>query len=98
METDKLSIKLSIADRYYPLKIRAVDEEKIRAAAKRINLSVERYRRQYTGRDIQDALSMATLQFVIKLTEMEKNEEDATQANELADLDRLLGDYLEKIV
>lgn len=98
MEPEKISIKIAIADRYYPLKIVASDEEKIRAAAKRVNNSVERYRKMYTGRDIQDALSMASIQFVIKMMEFEKQEEDTTHANELDELDRLLGEYLEKTI
>ena len=61
------SIQISIADRYYPLKIAVQDEEKIRAAVKIINEKVDLYRKKYATRDIQDALSMALLQFVIRL-------------------------------
>ncbi len=34
---DKLSIRVNVADRYYPLKIDRKDEERIRKAAKLIN-------------------------------------------------------------
>jgi len=34
---EKLSIRVNIADRYYPLKIERDDEERIRRAAKMIN-------------------------------------------------------------
>ena len=34
---DKLSIKVNVAERYYPLKIDRSDEEKIRRAARLIN-------------------------------------------------------------
>ena len=40
---DKLSIKVNVADRYYPLKIVREDEEKIRKAAKLINEKVSFY-------------------------------------------------------
>lgn len=96
MEDDKLSIKINIANRYYPLKIARADEERIREAAKRINQSVERYRTLFAGRDMQDALSMSSLQFVIKLSDLEQDREGERLRQELSDLDQLLGDYLDK--
>ena len=38
---DKLSIRVNIADRFYPLKVERKDEEKIRLAAKMINEKVD---------------------------------------------------------
>src|SRR5512147_1601246 len=70
---DKLSIKVNVADRYYPLKIERKDEEKIRKAARLINEKVLQYKQRYTDKDVQDFLAMAALQFVIKLTEEEEN-------------------------
>lgn len=72
---EKLSIRINIADRYYPLKIERDDEEKIRKAAKMINDKVFQYKTKYADKDIQDFLAMAALQFVIKLSEMEGNDE-----------------------
>ena len=93
---DTLSIKISIADRYYPLRIVAGDEEKIRAATKRINERIEQYRQRYAGRDIQDALSMATLQFVIRLIEAENNENVSPLVRELDSLAAHLQAYVQK--
>jgi cell division protein ZapA len=73
---DKVSIRVNVADRYYPLKIEAVDEERIRKAAKMINEKVLQYKQRYTDKDVQDFLAMAALQFVIKLTEEEEKLED----------------------
>ena len=73
---DKLSIRINIADRYYPLKIERDDEEKIRKAAKMINDKVFQYKTKYADKDIQDFLAMAALQFVIKLSEMEGKDEN----------------------
>jgi cell division protein ZapA (FtsZ GTPase activity inhibitor) len=73
MEDDKLSIKVNIADRYYPLKIERDEEEKIRLAAKRINEKILQYKSKYNDKDIQDFLAMAALQFVTKLVEQEEN-------------------------
>jgi cell division protein ZapA len=73
---EKLSIRINIADRYYPLKIERDDEEKIRKAAKMINDKVFQYKTKYADKDIQDFLAMAALQFVIKLSEMEGKDEN----------------------
>jgi cell division protein ZapA len=69
---DKLSIRVNVGDRYYPLKIERKDEEKIRKAARMINDKVLQYKQRYTDKDVQDFLAMAALQFVIKLTEEEE--------------------------
>jgi cell division protein ZapA (FtsZ GTPase activity inhibitor) len=69
---DKLSIRVNVADRYYPLKVEREDEEKIRKAARLINEKVLQYKQRYTDKDVQDFLAMAALQYVIKLIEEEE--------------------------
>ncbi len=64
---EQLSIKVQIAERFYPLKIKRQDEEKIRKAAKLINDKVLQYKQRYTDKDTQDFMAMAALQFVINL-------------------------------
>ena len=73
---DKLSIRVNIADRYYPLKVERENEEKIRKAARMINDKVLQYKQRYTDKDVQDFLAMAALQYVIKLTEEEEKLEN----------------------
>jgi cell division protein ZapA len=65
MMEDMLSIKVQIAERFYPLKIKRQDEEKIRKASKLINDKVLQYKQRYTDKDTQDFMAMAALQFVI---------------------------------
>ncbi len=69
---DKLSIRVNVADRYYPLKVERDDEEKVRRAARMINEKVLQYKQRYTDKDVQDFLAMAALQYVIKLIEEEE--------------------------
>jgi cell division protein ZapA (FtsZ GTPase activity inhibitor) len=69
---DKLSIRVNVADRYYPLKVERDNEEKIRRAARLINEKVLQYKQRYSDKDVQDFLAMAALQFVIKLSEEEE--------------------------
>jgi cell division protein ZapA len=93
---DKLSIRVNVADRFYPLKIDRSDEEKIRKAARMINEKVLLYKQRYTDKDLQDFLAMAALQFVIKLLESENRFEVAPMVDELSELDEWLDEYLEK--
>jgi len=91
---EKLSIRVNIADRYYPLKIERDDEEKIRKAAKLINDKVFQYKTKYADKDIQDFLAMAALQFVIRLIEMEENQDGKNLMSKL----QKLNDELDQIV
>jgi len=97
MEEEKLSIKINVADRYYPLKIVAADEERIRAAAKRINEKIMQYQQRYANRDIQDALSMATLQYMLKLIEFEEVTDLNPIVEEVQKIDKQLENYLHDI-
>ena len=91
---DKLSIRINVADRYYPLKIDRSDEEDIRRAAKMINDKVLQYKQKYVDKDIQDFLAMASLQYVIRMLELEKKEDskDLSIAIKelLTDIDKVL--------
>jgi cell division protein ZapA (FtsZ GTPase activity inhibitor) len=93
---DKLSIRVNVADRYYPLKIDRNDEEKIRKAARLINEKVQQYKQRYTDKDLQDFLAMAALQFVIKLLESDNKFEVDPIVDELNELDEWLEEYLIK--
>ena len=75
---DKLSIRVNVADRYYPLKVEGENEERIRKAARLINEKVLQYKQRYVDKDTQDFLAMAALQYVIRLIEIEEKEEDST--------------------
>lgn len=66
-----LSIKLTIANRVYPLSISRKDEEVVRKAAKMIEDSIKEYEQNYSVRDQQDLLAMATLQFANQVVKNE---------------------------
>ncbi|RPJ74189.1 MAG: cell division protein ZapA [Alphaproteobacteria bacterium] len=91
---DKLSIKVNVADRYYPLKIERKDEEKIRKAARLINAKVLQYKQRYLDKDVQDFLAMAALQFVTRVIEMEDKLDVSPIHQQLQDLNEELEAYL----
>jgi cell division protein ZapA (FtsZ GTPase activity inhibitor) len=91
---DKLSIKVNVADRYYPLKIERKDEEKIRKAARLINEKVLQYKQRYLDKDVQDFLAMAALQFVTRIIEVEDKTDVSPMEQKLQDLNEELEEYL----
>ncbi len=93
---DKLSIRVNVADRYYPLKVERENEEKIRKAARMINEKVLQYRQRYSDKDVQDFLAMAALQYVIKLAEDEDKLNDDYIPEALKELIRKIDEVLEQ--
>lgn len=93
---DKLSIRVNVADRYYPLKIDRNDEEKIRKAAKMINEKVLQYKQRYTDKDVQDFLAMAALQYVIQVIESDNSLDASPFLEEIKDLDNQLEEFLKR--
>ena len=61
--SDKLKIKLSIADRMYPMSIHPDQEEGLRKASKKIDAMIKQFEQNYAVRDKQDVLAMCALQF-----------------------------------
>lgn len=60
---DTLKIKLSIANRVYPLTIAPSQEEGLRLAAKKIEAMIKQFEQSYSVKDKQDVLAMCALQF-----------------------------------
>jgi cell division protein ZapA len=96
MMEDKLTIRVNIVDRYYPLKIDRKDEEKIRKAAKKINDTVKQYQKLYGEKDGQDFLAMAALQFVTKVIESEEHYEVHPLIDEIRKADQLMDKVLQE--
>ncbi len=63
MSAEKLKIKLSIANRVYPLTIDPEQEEGLRKAAQKIDAMIKQFEQNYSVRDKQDVLAMCALQF-----------------------------------
>ena len=76
--SEKLKIKLSIANRVYPLTIEASQEEGLRKAAKNIEVMIKQFEQSYSVRDKQDVLAMCALQFA---SQVEQKSIDKTNVN-----------------
>jgi cell division protein ZapA len=62
---EDLSIKIKIADREYPMKVKRVDEERVRMAGKLINEKIKSYKEQFSIDDKQDLLAMVAFDCLI---------------------------------
>ena len=81
----KLNIKISIADRVYPLTIEPDQEEALRSASKKIDTMIKQFEENYAVRDKQDVLAMCALQFA---SQVEQKQIDNT-INADATVDRI---------
>jgi cell division protein ZapA len=91
---EKLSIKINIGDRFYPMKIERNDEEKIRKAASIINDKINQYKQRYSDKDNFDFLAMASIQFALKAIESESSDEIGKFKNEI----NMLNEDMEKYI
>ena len=89
---NKLKIKLSIADRVYPLTIEASQEEGLRKAAKKIEAMIKQFEQNYAVRDKQDVLAMCALQFASQVEQkaIDKDTNQTALEEKLKALDDLL--------
>jgi cell division protein ZapA len=93
---EKLKIKLSIADRVYPLTVDPSQEEAMRSASKKIDNMIKQFEENYAVRDKQDVLAMCALQFASQLEQ--KNVDNVIDGTEsiarLTKMNELLDQYL----
>lgn len=80
--SDKLKIKISIADRVYPLNINPEQEEGLRKAAKSIEQMIKQFEQSYAVRDKQDVLAMCALQFAAQTEQKIINKEALSEETE----------------
>jgi cell division protein ZapA len=94
MTDSKLTIRLNIADRYYPLTINRLDESRVRKAALLINEAIKKYRLAYSTQDDQDYLAMVAVQYASKLLETKERVEIENFFDDLHVIDNKLSAIL----
>ncbi len=65
--SELLKIKLTIANRVYPLSVAPEQEASLRASAKKIETTIQQLEKNYAVRDKQDVLAMCSLQYAAQL-------------------------------
>lgn len=88
---EKISLKVIIAGRTYPLTIKKDEESSILAAAEKINSNIKKLQGNYAVKDMQDLLAMTTLQLALQKGDSVKVDPQS-ESNEsiLQDLDRVI--------
>ena len=95
---EKLRIKLSIADRVYPLTVEMSQEEGLRSASKKIDAMIKQFEENYAVRDKQDVLAMCALQFAsqVEQKQVDKTIDGSETLERLKKINDLVIEYLEK--
>ncbi|MFM1754016.1 MAG: hypothetical protein RLZZ236_955 [Bacteroidota bacterium] len=95
---EKLKIKISIADRVYPLTVDPSQEEGLRSASKKIDTMIKQFEENYAVRDKQDVLAMCALQFASQVEQKQiDNAIDGVETIErLNKISSILDQYLNK--
>ena len=88
--SEKIKIKLTVADRLYPLTISPDQEASLRSSAKKIDDMTKQLEQNYAVRDKQDVLAMCALQYTAQLeNQLKKNtivDDASIKTNELIEL------------
>jgi cell division protein ZapA (FtsZ GTPase activity inhibitor) len=94
-----LSVKVSIANRNYPLRITSEEQEKVTRAAENINNRIREFEDNYAVKDKQDLLAMCALQFASEAMVPKQNSVDQAKKEiheNISYLNMLIDEYLQK--
>ena len=94
MAEQLIPINIVIADRSYRLKIASQDEEVVRRTIKTINEKIVEYKTNFSGKDMQDYVSMVLLWFA---TEQQKPALAATTSGDHEKLKKI-EDLIDKVL
>ena len=94
---DKLKIKISIADRVYPLTVDLSQEEGLRSASKKIDTMIKQFEENYAVRDKQDVLAMCALQFAsqVEQKQIDNSIDGEATIERLKKINAVLDQYLD---
>jgi cell division protein ZapA len=72
-QMQEVSIELNLANRKYPLKVKAGEAASVQKAAELINFKLQELETKYGVKDIQDLFAMTALQITTQMIEIESN-------------------------
>lgn len=70
----KISLKLEIAGRTYPISVLETEQERVFEASKTLNDAINSLKKQYAVNDLQDLMAMASLQLILKSEQQHQGE------------------------
>ena len=89
---DELSIRIKIAEREYPMKVKRTEEERMRVAGKLVNEKIKHYREKFGIDDKQDLLAMVAFDCLIEKMADEEAKQgiDQTVVEKIQQLNQLV--------
>lgn len=89
---EELSIKIRIAEREYPMKVKRDDEERVRMASRLINEKLKSYKDQFGIDDKQDLLAMVAFDSLVEKMTAEESRHvvDQTVLEKVSHLNQLV--------
>lgn len=93
---DKLNIKISLANRLYPMNINPDEEKIIRLSASKIDKMLKNLKEKYSVKDYQDLLAMCALQLCVKLERIDSQKKEAKQQvmDDILDITKSISDII----
>ena len=94
----KVSIKVSIAGREYPLSVKPEEKDSVIRAAEMVNRKLKDYASSYSVSDKQDLLAMCALQFSTEYINAENDSSLLSEGLEerIVEIEQFVSDYLKK--
>jgi cell division protein ZapA len=93
----KVSLKVTIAGRTYPLNIKESEKDGVIAAVSDINRSIENLKNNYAVKDPQDLIAMTALQLVMKSDSNAKSVSTDESSNSMDLIEKALADLSDKL-
>ena len=93
----KVSLKVTIAGRTYPLNIKESEKDGVIAAVSDINTSIEKLKNNYAVKDPQDLIAMTALQLVMKSDSNAKSVSTDKSSNSMDIIEKALADLSDKL-
>ena len=89
----KLSLKVVVAGRTYPLSVEENEVQKVEAAGKDINKAIKLLQNNYAVKDMQDLLAMTALQLAVKESKQKREPIEP----DYSDIEDRLSDLIEDL-
>ncbi len=94
---EKVSLKVIIAGRTYPLTIKKDEEATILNAAEKINSNIKKLQGSYAVKDMQDLLAMTALQLAIQKNNKTESNSKPIDSTVIKDLSRIISKINEQL-
>ena len=93
----KLSVKVVVAGRTYPLSVSESEEKKVLKAAEDINKAIKLLQDNYAVKDMQDLLAMTALQLASKADNQKSSDNDSGSVSEIEEMLESLSNELDEL-